>query len=111
MSGRLAWRPRRARLRHHPTVRGGAQHCSSYHTCAAARDPVPSDTRLFVWQRDGGKCCHCGSTSNLQFDHRIPVALGGSNTAANVELLCTDCNLRKGARLFVPGSPSERTKA
>ncbi len=40
--------------------------------------------------------------NELHFDHIVPVSLGGASVAANVELLCRDCNLRKGTGLFVP---------
>jgi 5-methylcytosine-specific restriction endonuclease McrA len=63
---------------------------------------ISHDTRLFVWKRDGGACRHCGATTNLQFDHIIPRSRGGSSEAANVELLCGDCNNKKKARLFTP---------
>jgi hypothetical protein len=75
--------------------------------------PVSVDTRLFVWQRDGGRCCNCGSRSDLHFDHVIPRSWGGSSTAENVQVLCRSCNLRKGASLVDGGnecSPSRRTK-
>lgn len=62
--------------------------------------PVSADTRLLVWQRDGGTCRSCGSRSDLQFDHVIPRSWGGSSTAENVQLLCRPCNLRKGASLI-----------
>jgi 5-methylcytosine-specific restriction endonuclease McrA len=66
--------------------------------------PVSVDTRLFVWQRDGGRCCNCGSRSDLHFDHVIPRSWGGSSTAENVQLLCRRCNLRKGAGLVDGGA-------
>lgn len=69
---------------------------------ATARLRTDHDTRLFVWSRDGGRCRNCNSTVELQFDHVIPVALGGANTAENIELLCRTCNLRKSARLAAP---------
>lgn len=65
-------------------------------------EPIPADTRLFVWRRDGGRCRNCGSDRDLHFDHIIPRSMGGSNLAENVELLCGRCNLRKGTRLFAP---------
>ena len=66
--------------------------------------PVSVDTRLFVWQRDGGRCRNCGSGSDLHFDHVIPRSWGGSSTAGNVQLLCRRCNLRKGASLVDGGA-------
>jgi len=63
------------------------------------REAIPDDVKLLVWQRDGGKCVQCGSQSNLEYDHVIPVAKGGSNTARNIQLLCESCNRAKGANL------------
>ena len=68
---------------------------------------ISYDTRLFVWNRDGGKCRHCGAVKGLHFDHIIPRSAGGSGAADNVELLCAACNLKKGARLFVPGKDQD----
>ncbi len=66
---------------------------------AAGRTPIAEDVRIEVWRRDGGRCAKCGSQRHLEFDHIIPVALGGSNTARNVQLLCETCNRAKGASL------------
>lgn len=66
---------------------------------AAKRPPIPSEVRAGVWQRDGGKCVLCGSRERLEFDHIIPLAMGGGNTARNIELLCESCNRSKGAAL------------
>src|ERR1035441_347156 len=54
----------------------------------ARRERIPDSVRLFVWQRDEGKCVRCGSSEKLEFDHIIPVAKGGSNTERNIQLLC-----------------------
>lgn len=59
------------------------------------RDAIPEDVRRFVWQRDGGRCQECGATELLQYDHIIPWSLGGSDTAENLRLLCTECNRLK----------------
>jgi 5-methylcytosine-specific restriction endonuclease McrA len=61
------------------------------------REPIAEAVRLFVWQRDSGKCVKCGSRERLEFDHIIPVTAGGSNTERNVQLLCESCNRSKGA--------------
>ena len=67
---------------------------------AANRKPIPDDVKLlFVWQRDGGKCVTCGSNRNLEFDHIIPVVMGGFDTARNLQLLCEGCNRAKGGNL------------
>lgn len=65
----------------------------------AKRQPIPQDVKVLVWQRDGGRCVECGSNQNLEYDHIIPLAMGGSNTDRNIQLLCEDCNRRKGATL------------
>jgi len=59
------------------------------------RLPIPDDVKIFVWKRDDGKCVNCGSQTNLEFDHTIPVSKGGSNTARNIQLLCESCNRKK----------------
>jgi hypothetical protein len=65
----------------------------------AQREHIPDSVRLFVWQRDNGKCIQCGSRKNLEFDHIIPVVKGGSNTERNIRLLCETCNRQKGAEI------------
>jgi 5-methylcytosine-specific restriction endonuclease McrA len=64
---------------------------------ATPREPVPDYIRMFVWQRDRGRCVKCGCQERLEFDHIIPLAKGGSNTERNIQLLCEPCNRTKGA--------------
>ncbi len=63
----------------------------------SAEDAVPDDVRREVWIRDRGRCVDCGVASSLAFEHVLPIAVGGSNTAANVELRCRPCHLRRRA--------------
>jgi hypothetical protein len=63
------------------------------------REPIPEDVRREVFRRDGGRCVVCGVDELLQFDHVIPVALGGASTPENLQLLCAPCNREKGAGL------------
>jgi 5-methylcytosine-specific restriction endonuclease McrA len=63
------------------------------------REGIPEEVRREVFRRDGGRCAACGSDELLQFDHVIPVALGGASTAANLQVLCAPCNREKGASL------------
>jgi len=60
------------------------------------RGAIPPDVKQLVWTRDRGACRGCGSNVELQFDHVIPVALGGGSTQDNLQILCGPCNRRKG---------------
>jgi len=61
------------------------------------REMIPDDVRHEVWRRDGGSCRSCGAKTDLQYDHLIPVSMGGANTVDNLQILCGPCNRRKGA--------------
>lgn len=65
------------------------------------RGGIPDDVKQLVLTRDGHRCVHCGSRSELQFDHVIPYANGGSSDPENLQILCGRCNRRKGARVTV----------
>jgi hypothetical protein len=56
---------------------------------------IDPEVKREVWRRDSGRCVECGSKGFLEFDHIIPFSMGGS--ARNVQILCQDCNRRKGA--------------
>jgi 5-methylcytosine-specific restriction endonuclease McrA len=70
------------------------------------RGAIPEDLKQLVWTRDQGRCRQCGSNVELQFDHIIPVALGGATTAENLQVLCGPCNRRKGASVASPVCPT-----
>ncbi len=66
---------------------------------ATPREPIPEHVRMFVWQRDRGRCVKCGCQDRLEFDHIIALAQGGSNTERNIQLLCESCNRQKGTNI------------
>jgi hypothetical protein len=68
------------------------------------RYPLPQWVKDAVFFRDRGRCVFCrrdlsglitvGSDKN--FDHVVPLAQGGLNDVTNIQLLCDECNARKG---------------
>ena len=64
---------------------------------STVRRAISSEVKQFVWTRDRGRCRQCGTNTELQYDHVIPVAYGGATTAENLQILCGPCNRRKGA--------------
>ena len=46
----------------------------------------------------GDVCAYCGTTGPLQWEHIIPVSLGGPDNIDNMVRACAPCNLSKGAR-------------
>lgn len=66
---------------------------------AGARPALTLELKRAVWERCGGRCAECGSASLLEFDHIIPLALGGSNGERNLQLLCAECNRAKADAL------------
>jgi hypothetical protein len=56
--------------------------------------------RFQVFDRDGFRCIYCGATAGdgpLHVDHKVPVAVGGTNEIENLATACERCNLGKGA--------------
>ena len=58
---------------------------------------IPAELKREIYQRDQ-KCTNCGSIHRLNFDHRIPYALGGPTNKENLRLLCFHCNQRARMR-------------
>lgn len=63
------------------------------------RDPIPVEVRFFIFERDGYRCLHCGTTEDLTIDHIHPKSRGGTDAVDNLQTLCRSCNCRKGARV------------
>jgi len=63
-------------------------------------DYVPF-SRANIYARDDHTCQYCGrafATSDLTFDHVVPVAQGGRKDWENIVTCCIPCNRRKGGR-------------
>ena len=63
-------------------------------------DYVPF-SRASIYARDKHTCQYCAEvfpTSELTFDHVVPVAQGGRKDWENIVTCCVSCNRRKGGR-------------
>ncbi len=57
--------------------------------------------KLAVWERQGHRCALCGGEFDLPFmegDHITPWREGGRTTVENCQMLCRECNRRKGSK-------------
>lgn len=70
------------------------------------KDDVPKRTRLakaqqtMILKSQHFKCARCKcdiSKITPHFDHRIPLAMGGSDTLTNIQALCGTCHTEKTA--------------
>lgn len=65
------------------------------------RKPIPEWAKRAVCARDRGLCVECGANigneleATPNIDHIMPLAIGGSNDLANLQVLCQSCNLKK----------------
>ena len=62
------------------------------------RIPIPPEVRKYVFERDRFQCRSCGKTkldTELNIDHIVALARGGSNDISNLQTLCRDCNQQK----------------
>ena len=50
--------------------------------------------------RSSKVCEHCGETEgNFHVDHKVPLAIGGSDNEENFQMLCETCNLKKSSKV------------
>ena len=61
----------------------------------------PDKIKLAVWENQHHKCAICGKEFDYVFmegDHITPWRDGGRTTIENCQMLCRDCNRRKGSK-------------
>jgi hypothetical protein len=67
-------------------------------TAASRYIPVAEKRAILI--RDNAQCTNCGSTYQLELDHKIPFAKRGSSTKENLRLLCRSCNQRAAIETY-----------
>ena len=61
----------------------------------------PEDIKLAVWEKQHHICPHCKkefSFEQMEGDHITPWCEGGRTIESNCQMLCRDCNRRKGSK-------------
>ena len=61
----------------------------------------PEKIKLAAWERQEHKCAICGKEFDMEFmegDHITPWRDGGRTVVENCQMLCKECNRRKGAK-------------
>ena len=66
----------------------------------------PAWAKRAIFYRERGLCASCtrdlsgliNVQSQLHYDHIVPLATGGVNDVTNLQLLCDECNSKKGSR-------------
>lgn len=61
----------------------------------------PEDIKLSVWEKQNHICPICGKKFDLEFmegDHITPWRDGGRTIVENCQMLCRECNRRKGSK-------------
>lgn len=80
------------RIQHEATRRARKAGAAGSHTLSEWRA---------ICARQRNLCTACGDECKLTKDHVVPLSMGGSNDASNLQGLCGPCNSRKGARISV----------
>lgn len=102
----------------------------AHHLVWLAPNPTETGSRKFVtrcrwpafalktvFARDRGKCSSCNVDMGIELlaqshiDHIVPLSQGGCNDLVNLQLLCRDCNLNKGACHSEPNTSVPRYHA
>jgi hypothetical protein len=72
---------------------------------SSAARTIPAAVKRFVWRRDRGTCTfrgpegrRCTARTYLEYDHVIPLTLGGRATVENIRLLCRTHNQLEAER-------------
>lgn len=93
---------RRAVVSGRAKVNAADRNSPNYGKSMEFRREVPARLRSETFRRDANTCQHCEKVfpvTKLHADHVVPVARGGLTLLANLQSLCSTCNLRKGKRL------------
>jgi 5-methylcytosine-specific restriction endonuclease McrA len=96
---RLAHEWQRAKTDYDKAVKGAAKRWNAQGDARISFTRTKSGYEaLFVavGRRDGFSCAQCHTDKRIELDHVVPVSFGGVTELHNLQLLCRDCNMKKG---------------
>lgn len=76
---------------------------------------IPKRVRLRIWTRESGKCSLTGRKimpgEAFDFEHRVPLSLGGRHAESNIVLALREAHKAKSAREAGDRAKADRIKA
>jgi len=79
----------------------------------ARRAEFTRSTKLAAWERDRGRCVHCGKKlgpgDSIEYDHRIRNEIKPDNSLANCDTLCGPCHAFKTHKVDAPAAAKSRS--
>lgn len=70
----------------------------NYHERRKQASTAAKLVKEFLLDKFSHQCNYCGAKEDLQVDHVLSVAEGGSDDIDNLQILCGACNRKKGAK-------------
>lgn len=70
--------------------------------CKDQRAQMTPELRRRIIARDKSICQHCGKLCNeseIEIDHKTPISKGGKTVPDNLQVLCRNCNRKKGNKM------------
>lgn len=65
---------------------------------STASPTIDKHIESLLLDKENHQCPYCPFTDKMSVDHIVPLTRGGTHTEDNIELVCLNCNIRKGTK-------------